>query len=69
MIDVNKLRGAIRSKGMTQGQLAKEMGIAEQTLSRKMNKGVLSSTEMDLMIKILEIEDPSAIFFASIVAQ
>lgn len=69
MIDVNKLRGAIHSKGMTQGQLAKEMGIAEQTLSRKMNKGVLSSTEMDLMIEILDIKDPSAIFFANAVAQ
>ena len=69
MIDTNRLRGAIRSKGMTQGQLAKEMGISEQTLSRKMNKGILNSTEMDLMIKILDIVDPSAIFFANTVAR
>lgn len=64
MIDTNALRGAIAAKGMTQQDVAQHMGIAPKTFYSKMKKGVFGSDEMEAMIKILSIENPSAIFFA-----
>lgn len=64
MIDTNALRGAIVSKGMTQQAVAKHLNIAPKTFYSKMKKGVFGSDEMDAMIKLLEIQNPSAIFFA-----
>ncbi len=69
MIDTNKLRGAIKAKGYTQAEFAKKIGICEQTLSKKLNRGVFDSNEMQAMIDILEITDPCSIFFARQVAQ
>lgn len=69
MIDVNKLKGAIRAKGLTQAEFAQKIGICEQTLSRKLNKGVFDSNEMQAMIDILQIDDPCSIFFAQQVAR
>ncbi len=64
MIDTNKLKGAIRSNGLTQAELAKKMGICSQTLSRKLNRGIFDSNEIQAMIVILHLEDPMSIFFA-----
>lgn len=64
MLDVNALRGAIASKGYTQKRLASEMGISGQSLSKKIKSGVFKSTEIDTMIRLLEIENPMPIFFA-----
>ena len=65
MININKLKGEIRAKGLTQAELAKKIGICEQTLSRKLNKGVFDSTEMQAMIDVLDIKDPCDIFFTN----
>lgn len=62
-IDVNKLKGIIVANGLTQKQLAKQLEIAENTLSRKMQRGVFTSVEMNKMIKILKIENPGEVFF------
>lgn len=64
MIDTNKLKGIIVSRGMTQQELAKDIGIAPKTFYIKMSKGVFLSNEIDSMIEILKIEDPTPIFFA-----
>ena len=66
MIDTNALKGAIMSKGMFQQDVAKHLGIAPKTFYAKMKKGVFGSDEMDAMIELLSIENPSAIFFAKI---
>ena len=68
MVDVNKLRGAIRANGLTQAEFAQKLGVCEQTLSRKLNRGVFDSNEMQAMIDILHLEDPCSIFFAQQVA-
>ena len=68
MIDVGKLRGLIAEKGMSQRQLAKNLGMVEKTFYSKMKKAVFDSNEMDAMISILEIKDPASVFFANSVA-
>lgn len=64
MIKINKLKARFVEKGYTQQEIAKELGITDVTLSRKLNKGVFNSDEIYKMIVLLEIEDPTEIFFA-----
>ena len=46
MIDTNALRGIIISKGLTQQDVAKSIGMAPKTFYSKMKKGVFGSDEM-----------------------
>ena len=64
MVDTNALKGIIISKGMTQQDVAKKLGMTPKTFYIKMKKGVFGSDEMESMIDILSIENPCAIFFA-----
>lgn len=52
------------AQGETQASVAKELGITETTMSRKLQKGVFDSDEIYKMIKFLKIKDPEEIFFA-----
>lgn len=63
MIDTNALRGVIAAKGFTQQEVAVHIGITPKTFYSKMKKGVFGSDEMESMIDLLAIENPSAIFF------
>ena len=63
MIDTNALRGAIAAKGMTQQDVAVHIGMSPKTFYSKMKKGVFGSDEMESMITLLSIDNPSAIFF------
>ena len=64
MVAVNKLRSIIVERGMTQGQVAKELGMAEKTFYNKMRKGVFGTDEAEKMISLLKIDNPVEIFFA-----
>lgn len=64
MIDTKALRGLIVSNGMTQQDVARELGIAPKTFYSKMKKGVFGSNEMEAMIRLLSIRNPQEIFFA-----
>lgn len=64
MLDKNKLRGAIATAGLTQKELASRIGISETTFSRKMRVGVFGIDEVQIMIDLLSIANPSEIFFA-----
>ena len=64
MIRIDELKGEIKSHGMTQADVAKAIGIHPVTFSKKLNKGVLNSNEMEALIIVLSIENPSKIFFA-----
>lgn len=68
MINKNKLRARIIEQGMTQAQLAKEIGISEKTFSLKINSGKFGLDEAEKMIKILKISEPEKYFFANEVA-
>lgn len=64
MIDCNKLRAAWVSKGLTQANVAKAVGISDKTFSLKMKRGVFGSDEIEKMIDFLDINDPVNVFFA-----
>lgn len=61
---VNKLRGIIVSKGMTQEQVARQIGISPKTFYNKMKKQVFGTNEVQALIKLLEIDDPADIFLS-----
>lgn len=64
MIRTDKLRGLIAEKGLSQNEVAKEIGIAPKTFYEKMKRGIFGSDEIQIMIDLLQISDPAAIFFA-----
>ena len=67
MVDVNALKGIIASRGKSQAEVANYLGITPKTFYEKMKKGVFDSDEMYQMIKLLDINNPSDIFFADFV--
>ena len=66
MIDTKKLVGRIYERGLSQRKVAQSIGITEKTFYSKMKKGVFDSDEIQMMIELLEVENPMEIFFASI---
>lgn len=52
-------------KGYTQRKLAKEIGISENTLSAKIKHGSFGTEEVQMIMRILDIKDPTPIFFGS----
>lgn len=64
MIDTKALKGIIVSKGKTQQEVAVHLGMNPKTFYLKMKRGVFGSDEIEGMIDLLEIENPSRIFFA-----
>ena len=64
-IATNKLRGIIAERGMTQKQVAIELGMAQKTFYNKMKKGVFGTDEVDKMVDVLSIDNPAEIFFAN----
>lgn len=67
MINSNKLKGLIKENGLTQEDVAKKLGIAQVTLSLKINnKRGLSLDEANQLATILKIPacDFGTIFFA-----
>jgi predicted DNA-binding protein (UPF0251 family) len=65
VLDTNKLRGKIAENGMTQGQVARKIGVTEATFCRKMKTGRFGLEEAQKLVDVLKIEDPATIFFAS----
>ena len=65
MVNVNKLKGAIVEKGLTQAKMAEKMAISDRTFYNKMKRKVFNSDEIVQMASILSIEekDVIAIFF------
>ncbi len=65
--DYSKLLGKMKEKGITQSELAKQIGISETSLNKKLNGG--SQFRQEEMLKILDcigvnIESVSLYFFA-----
>lgn len=64
MVNTNSLKGIIVSRGLTQQDVAKRLGLSPKTFYARMKKGVFMSGEIEQMIDLLEIDNPSSIFFA-----
>ena len=61
------LKGAIVSRGLNQADLAEKIGMSSNSLSRKMlGKRVFTLEEVVKICDILDITDPTAIFFNDI---
>lgn len=69
MINTNALRGVIVSRGLTGEKVARELGMTPKTFYTKMKNGVFGSDEMDKMIDLLDIDNPTEIFFCQRVTQ
>lgn len=72
MVNTNKLRGRIIEMGLTQGDVAKSMGIAQPTLSQKINNiRPLDVNEAVQIANLLDIpsSDYEEYFFYTPVAQ
>ena len=63
MFDANALRAEIARNGMTQGQVAKSIGMTANTFSYKMKHSSFGIKEADRLIDLLGIQNPNAIFF------
>ena len=63
MVNVRLLRAYMVKAGYTQKSLAKELGITEQTLTRKLKKRVFGTDEAAKIVSLLEIDNPEAVFF------
>ena len=61
----NRLRGLMVEKGYTQQKMADKLGMTTRTFQNKMKKGVFGTDEAALLAEILEMEDPSDIFFGT----
>ena len=55
--------GLMKQYGYTQKELAKSLGISEQTLTRKLKKRVFGTDEAAKIVELLSIDDPKAVFF------
>lgn len=63
-MNVNLLRGRMAEKQVTQGLLAAEIGMSENSLSRKLSgKREFRLSEVVAICEKLEIDNPKEIFF------
>lgn len=62
-VNVNLLKSYMAKAGYTQKELAKSLGISEQTLTRKLKKRVFGTDEAAKIVELLSIDDPKAVFF------
>ena len=64
VVNIAELRAELARKQLTQKQLAKLIGMSEQTLSRRMKTRVFGSDEIEKIIRVLDLKDPVGIFFS-----
>lgn len=63
MIMINELKKLIKENGYTIKEFAQLLGSSSKTLNIKFNKGILGSDDIEKIIIILEIKNPTEIFF------
>jgi len=64
MIDTKALKAEIVRNGYTQGEFCKAIGMAHSTFVRKMKKKTMTTDEAEKIVKVLNIKNPTSIFFA-----
>lgn len=63
MVRTDELRGLIAKNGLSQREVARKIGVHEETFYRKMREKKFGSDEMQELIKLLHISNPAEIFF------
>lgn len=64
MVNVLKLKALIVERGMTQTQVAKKLGISRKSWYDRMSRKKFDSDEIYKLIELLDIDNPTPIFFA-----
>ncbi len=64
MLDIKALRAEMARNGYTQTALAKEIGVSDRTFGTRLKTGDFGVKEIEIMIEVLHLKDPLAIFFA-----
>lgn len=65
MLDRSALKAEMARNDITQRELAKKIGISEKTFISRMKRGVFGTDEAQVIVEVLKIKDPAAIFFAT----
>ena len=63
MIRIDKLMEMIEAHNLTLGEVADYLHLKPKVLEQKLVKCVLSSQEIEALIRLLSIENPEEIFF------
>lgn len=63
MVDVNKIKGLITERGLSQQAVAAHLGMCSKTFYSRLARGVFSTREAEMLIELLKIEDAGAVFF------
>ena len=66
MINTNKLRGLIVEHGYSQKDVAQYIGVTAKTFYDKMKTGKFNLNELDKMVEMLDIDDPTPVFFTQV---
>lgn len=62
MINVNRLRGIMAECGVTQKMLSRWLALSENTVSKRMQTGVFSTDELEIVCERLGIEQIGDLF-------
>lgn len=66
MTNTNLLKGAIKSKGLTQGETARMIGISAASLNYKINnRRQFTASEISKLVDLLAIRNKDEYFFAN----
>lgn len=68
MLNKKLFKAELVKNGYTYQKMADELGMSVRTFGRRVNTGDFGSSEIDVMLKVLNIDDPRPIFFAQTVA-
>lgn len=66
MLNKNALKAEMVRYGYTNASMAKKLGISSRTFTTRLKDG-FGSDEMDTLIELLHIDNPTPIFFAQLV--
>ena len=63
MINQEGLREIWISKGYTQDKVAKKIGLQVRTFRNRIKNGTLTTNDIDKLVELLDIKNPTSIFF------
>ena len=62
MLNKKLFKAELVKNGYTYQKMADELGMSVRTFGRRVNTGDFGSSEIDIMLKVLNIDDPRPIF-------
>ena len=65
MLDVKELKAEMVRHGYTQASLAEELGMTSRTFATRLKTGDFGVKEIEVITKVLNLQNPMNIFFAN----